>query len=470
MSWIRQVLAKSSSQVQPFQPFPDTSGNLQDLEGGVEEQELRCGYDGLSKPAHGIDSSDMSRHTTSGPRHTTSGSSIWGTSGGGTSDLESQEAGLGRMSHDIYHSNYADNRGSLYNAANAPQPRRLSVRQPEYCMEQILPGPIADLQSSTTRLRSSSFTAKASVPAVACDLQQPDQHQGTTTTQPASSNSSCHHDASQHEATCLDSQAQASTTTTTASQPASGTTATPQPSSNGDATAAAQQQAQAHIQTEPAAAQPPNLMPSTSAQKPANKPVRTPPPAQHGAPWAGLSPGRGGRVQPVPPSPGQQHAAQMLPPRPLPQPGPGAPPPGGGAPARGPMWGGPLVRVGTVAPPHPTPGRSHSFTASPSTHTHTHSPSPPPAPRFQVVPYSELRLMQQIGEGGFGKVFYGHFRGTPVAIKVASACTASGGGQAGANLVPEFTREVGAGQKGEGRGWGWGGFVAAAKPSPRAWC
>lgn len=49
----------------------------------------------------------------------------------------------------------------------------------------------------------------------------------------------------------------------------------------------------------------------------------------------------------------------------------------------------------------------------------------------------DLRLIQQIGEGGFGKVYYGHWCGSPVAIKVATPHAEEADRQ-----LQEFQREV----------------------------
>ncbi|GAX80882.1 hypothetical protein CEUSTIGMA_g8317.t1 [Chlamydomonas eustigma] len=60
--------------------------------------------------------------------------------------------------------------------------------------------------------------------------------------------------------------------------------------------------------------------------------------------------------------------------------------------------------------------------------------------------YCDLKLIHQIGEGGFGKVYYGHWCGSPVAIKVATLRSSQGGGGVDLQLkelrLQEFQREV----------------------------
>jgi hypothetical protein len=51
----------------------------------------------------------------------------------------------------------------------------------------------------------------------------------------------------------------------------------------------------------------------------------------------------------------------------------------------------------------------------------------------------DLRCIQQIGVGGFGTVWYGHWCGAPVAIKMASNAAGSDPQRA----LREFQREVG---------------------------
>lgn len=53
------------------------------------------------------------------------------------------------------------------------------------------------------------------------------------------------------------------------------------------------------------------------------------------------------------------------------------------------------------------------------------------------IDYNQLQFLHQIGEGGFGKVYYGLWRGQPVAIKVAALQ-----GSEKAEVLQEFHREV----------------------------
>ncbi|KAH3756853.1 protein kinase [Pelomyxa schiedti] len=57
-------------------------------------------------------------------------------------------------------------------------------------------------------------------------------------------------------------------------------------------------------------------------------------------------------------------------------------------------------------------------------------------PNWQIE-YSEIELLNQIGEGGFGKVFRGRWRGTEVAVK-----TLKGGEDASVQEVAVFSKEV----------------------------
>ncbi|GFR43810.1 hypothetical protein Agub_g4935, partial [Astrephomene gubernaculifera] len=89
----------------------------------------------------------------------------------------------------------------------------------------------------------------------------------------------------------------------------------------------------------------------------------------------------------------------------------------------------------------------------------------PPEARFE-----DLRFVQQIGEGGFGRVYYGYWQGHRVAIKlahpppaaasppaVAAAAPAAGGGAVGPGEAAAGGAQAGAGDAG-----GRGGVAAAA--------
>lgn len=88
-------------------------------------------------------------------------------------------------------------------------------------------------------------------------------------------------------------------------------------------------------------------------------------------------------------------------------------------------WGTPLAQ----APRYPT-------TLVPK-RTSTSAPLPRPPGCLVEVVYSELQFLQQVGEGGFGKVYYGLWRGQPVAIKTAALQ-----GSESSEIVQEFHREV----------------------------
>ena len=57
-------------------------------------------------------------------------------------------------------------------------------------------------------------------------------------------------------------------------------------------------------------------------------------------------------------------------------------------------------------------------------------------PNWQI-PYDELEFLEKIGEGGFGEVFRGRWRGTIVAIK-----TLKGSNNMDPKEVTKFVKEV----------------------------
>lgn len=61
----------------------------------------------------------------------------------------------------------------------------------------------------------------------------------------------------------------------------------------------------------------------------------------------------------------------------------------------------------------------------------------------QQAKFEELSFLQQIGEGGFGRVYYGYWQGQRVAIKLAHPASGAQGGDM-EHLVREFSREVAA--------------------------
>ncbi|GIL76929.1 hypothetical protein Vretimale_8607 [Volvox reticuliferus] len=115
-------------------------------------------------------------------------------------------------------------------------------------------------------------------------------------------------------------------------------------------------------------------------------------------------------------------------------PGPAAPAGGiGGARrpsgANGGLYGPPLFRHDSY-PPQAEPSRA-------DVSARTASSRGPLIARFE-----DLRFVQQIGEGGFGRVYYGYWQGHRVAIKLAHPNTAAGADTE--HLVREFGREVAA--------------------------
>lgn len=94
------------------------------------------------------------------------------------------------------------------------------------------------------------------------------------------------------------------------------------------------------------------------------------------------------------------------------------------------IWGQPLARVGAVQQQSPfirSPSEIRSFPLS-------FFPTPPIG---REIDFKELWFGRQIGEGGFGKVYYGEWRGMRIAIKVLSPDSSTR-----QKVVEEFRREV----------------------------
>uniref|UniRef100_A0A061RBJ4 Tkl protein kinase n=1 Tax=Tetraselmis sp. GSL018 TaxID=582737 RepID=A0A061RBJ4_9CHLO len=104
---------------------------------------------------------------------------------------------------------------------------------------------------------------------------------------------------------------------------------------------------------------------------------------------------------------------------------------------------------GAASPPHPqglvSPGEAKSPWGAPLVPIHEAASRPPEAPlRSHLAPEalheidlgSEIAFGQLVGEGGFGKVFSGAYRGRPVAVKVQNEDTTK------ASVVEEFRREI----------------------------